>query len=99
MSQAARSSKGIEPTTFTNAVATVVERILVACRYAQSRIENIQFAISPTLAQPDIIDYSSVNSAKVFTKAREPLKTTFNVKKPNVRLLLSELQVQSENFG
>jgi hypothetical protein len=95
MSHAARPSEGINPVSFTNAIAMAVEQMLTACGSPPTRNDNIQFSISPALAQPDILDYSP----GIFSKATEPLKTTFSVKNPNIRILFNEIQVRSESFG
>jgi hypothetical protein len=98
MSRVSRQTKGIDPTTFANAVAAAVEQILAA-RSTQPIQASSLFAISPALAQPDVIDYSTGHGAKIFSKATEPLPTQFNVKNPNIRVLLSKIQVQAESFG
>jgi hypothetical protein len=86
MSQANHPSDGPDPVTFANAVAAAVERI-IAAREGNPRAP---FAISPALAQPDVLDYSSGFGAKVFSKATEPLATTFSIEKPNIRVLINE---------
>jgi hypothetical protein len=88
MSRTTRPSKGINPNTFADAVATAVEQILAAHGFSGNQSSNVQFAISPALAQPNILDYSSGTGAKMFTKATEALKTPFSIKKPNMKLLL-----------
>jgi len=88
----------IDPTIFANAVAASVEQILAA-RAAQPVQDRTLNAISPALAQPDILDYSTGHGAKIFSKATEPLPTQFSVTNPNIRVFLSEIQVRSESFG
>ena len=99
MSRVTRPSEGINPATFANAVATAVEQILTARGFSGNPSNNVQFAISPALAQPNVLDYSSGTGAKIFSKATEALKTQFSIKTPNMKLLLNELQVRSESFG
>jgi hypothetical protein len=99
MSCAVRPSEGIDLMSFANAVTMAVEQILTAHIVPPTRNDNIQFAISPTLAQPDILNYSSGIGAKICSKPTEPLKTTFSIKTPNICILLSKLQVRSKSFG
>jgi hypothetical protein len=95
MSRANRPNDGPDPLNFANAVAAAVERILAA----REGNPKAPFAISPALAQPDVLDYSSSFGAKVFSGATEPLATTFSIEKPNIRVLINELQVRAETFG
>jgi hypothetical protein len=99
MSLTVRPTEGIDPNMFANAFATTVEQILAAQGFSQSRYDNPYFAISPSLDEPNILDYSTGTGAKIFSKATEPLKTCFNIKSPNIRTLLNEIQVRSESFG
>jgi hypothetical protein len=99
MSRTTRPSKGISPNTFADAVVTAVEQILAARGFSGTQSSNVQFAISPALAQPNVLDYSSGTGAKIFTKVTEALKTPFSIKNPNMKLLLNEIQVRSESFG
>ena len=94
MSRTNRS--GVDPVALANAVTIAVDRILAA---REGNIGNANFAISPALAQPDILDYSSSFGSKIFSKATESLPTTFSIEKPNLRVLINELQVRSETFG
>ena len=57
------------------------------------------FACSPALAHVNTIDYSTSAGAKIFSKATEPLLTQFSLNKPNIRVLLDELQTRSNTFG
>jgi hypothetical protein len=84
---------------FANTVVTAMEQILVARGYSQTTGDNVPFAISTALAQPDILDYSLGIGEKVFSKATEPLKTVFSDKNANIQVFLNELQVRSESFG
>ena len=52
---------------------------------------NVQFAQSPALAQPALLDYGTSVGAKIFAKATQPLPTTFSIRKPNLKVFLSEL--------
>ena len=94
MSRTNRS--GLDPVALANAVSIAVDRILAA---REGNIVNANFGISPALAQSDILDYSSSFGSKIFSKATEPLPTTFSIEKPNLRVLINELQVRSETFG
>jgi hypothetical protein len=95
MSRANCPNDGPDPVTFANAVAAAVERILAA----REVNPKAPCAISPALAQPDVLDYSSSFGAKVFSGATEPLATVFSIEKPNIRVLINELQVRAETFG
>ena len=66
MSRTNRS--GVDPVALANAVTIAVDRILAA---RDGNIGNANFAISPALAQPDILDYSSSFGSKIFSKATE----------------------------
>ena len=97
-----RNPEGFDPTNFANtfatAVAAAVEQILEA-RDRPAGNEGVTFAISPALARTDILDYSTSFGAKIFSKATEPLSSRFSIKKPNIRILLNELQIRSETYG
>ena len=99
MARTARPTEGIDPATFATAVAAAVDQILAARTRPTANVTDTHFAISPALAQPNGLDYSSATGAKIFTKATEPLKTCFNIKSPNIRILLNEIQTRSESFG
>ena len=59
----------------------------------------VQFALSPALAQPALLDYSSAAGAKIFSKATEALPTTFSLRVPNIKVFLNELTTQQQTFG
>jgi len=99
MSRVARPPEVIDPATFAAAVTAAVEQILAARVQQAATTTPPHFAISPALAQPNVLDYSSGIGAKIFTKATEALATPFNIRNPNIKLLLHELQVRSESFG
>jgi hypothetical protein len=89
--------KGIEPTVFAAAVVISVKNILAATEtFAQAyRI----LSISTRLAQPDVMDYSSQERTKNFSKATKSLPTHFGIIYPNIRILLSIILARSESFG
>jgi hypothetical protein len=97
MSRTSRPVEGIPAETFAAAVTAAVSQILAAREIQASG--NTRFAISPALAQTDVLDYTTGLGAKIFSKATESLPTTFNVIKPNIRILLNELQMRSETYG
>jgi hypothetical protein len=99
MSQVARQSEVVDPATFAATVAAAVEQILAARVQQAATTTPPHFAISPAFSQPNVLDYSSGIGAKIFTKATEALTTPFNIRNPNVKLLLHKLQVRSESFG
>jgi hypothetical protein len=86
--------------TLVNAITIAVDRILVAREGDIGNIGNIEknFATSPARAQANIIDYSTSFRSKIFSKAMEPLPTIFNIEKPNLRVLINELQVRPDTF-
>ena len=88
---------GIPADAFATAVAAAVERIIEARENPPAG--TTRFAISPALAQSAILDYTTGLGAKIFSKSTEPLPTIFNVNKPNLRILLNELQMRSETYG
>ena len=59
----------------------------------------VQFACTPALAQPALLDYSSASGAKIFSKATEALPTTFSLRVPNIKVFLNELTTQQQTFG
>ena len=59
----------------------------------------VPFALSPALAQPALLDYSSAAGAKIFSKATEALPTTFSLRVPNIKVFLNELTTQQQTFG
>jgi len=97
MSRAARPTEGISTDALIAAVTAAVTQALAAREPTTEG--NISFAVSPALAQTSILDYSTSMGAKIFSKATEPLPTTFQVNKPNIRILLNELQMRSETYG
>jgi hypothetical protein len=56
----------------------------------------VPFARTPAGARTDLLDYeNSSGDAKVFFTATKALKTSFTLNKPNVTVLMSELQTRS----
>jgi hypothetical protein len=99
MSSTSRPTEGIESETFAAVVAAAVDQILAARTPSTTSITDTYFSISPALAQPNLLDYSSATGAKICTKATEPLITCFNLKSPNIRIPLNEIQTRSKRFG
>jgi hypothetical protein len=89
MSRAARPTKGITTDALIAAVTAAVTQALAARE--PTTAGNISFAVSPALAPYNILDYLSSMGATIFSKATESLPTTFQVNKPNIRILLNEL--------
>jgi hypothetical protein len=82
---------------FAAAVTAAVSQILAAKEIPASG--NTTFVILPALAQTVVLDYTTGLGANIFFKATESIPTTFNVNKPNIRILLNELQMQSKTYG
>jgi hypothetical protein len=81
MSRATRPTEGITTDALIAAVTAAVTQALAARE--PTTAGNISFAVSPALAQSDILDYLSSMGAKIFSKATESLPTTFQLNKPN----------------
>jgi hypothetical protein len=57
----------------------------------------VNFARTPAQACADLLDYeNNLGDAKIFAKATAPLPTTFSLSKPNVTILVSEVQTCSK---
>jgi phenylpyruvate tautomerase PptA (4-oxalocrotonate tautomerase family) len=97
MSRSAQPFKGMTIEALIAAVTAAVTQVL-ATREPKTTV-NISFVVSPVLAQTDILDSTSCIGAKIFSKATESLQTTFQVDKPNMRILINELQMRSETYG
>jgi hypothetical protein len=56
----------------------------------------VNFARTPAQACADLLDYeNNTGNAKIFATATAPLPTTFSLSKPNVTILVSEVQTRS----
>jgi len=97
----------MDPADLANAVVAAVNQIMAAqaaavpqgAGGAAAAAGPVPFALSPALAHPDIIDYSTSSGAKIFTSATVQLPTTFNLEEPNIRVLINELQTRAASFG
>ena len=58
-----------------------------------------QFARSPALVHDTVIDYSTSTGAKLYSKVTSALPTTFSLSKPNIRVLLNELETRANEYG
>ena len=57
------------------------------------------FALTPASVNQNVINMSTTHGAKLYKAATEPLKTTFSLDKPNVRVLLEELHIRASASG
>jgi hypothetical protein len=97
MSRAARPTKGITMDALIAVITAGVTQALAARE--PTTTGNISITVSPALAPSDILDYLSSMGAKIFSKSTESLPTTFQVNKPNICILLNDLQMRSETYG
>lgn len=85
------------------AVVAGIQGILPALQQQQQQQPPappaVQFAVSPARAQQAVLDYNTAAGAKIFSKATEALPTTFSLRDPNIRVLISELQTNTTTFG
>ena len=58
-----------------------------------------QFARSPTLVHDTVIDYSTSTGVKLYSKVTLALPTMFSLSKPNICVLLNELETRANEYG
>ena len=59
----------------------------------------ITFALAPALASNTVLDYTTRDGAKLFSKATEALDTPFDMRAKNLKLFVEELSIRTVTFG
>jgi hypothetical protein len=95
----------IDPQIFADAVAAAIAGLgpaaiaAATAAAANAPVVVAPFALTPAGACPDRLNYKTTGDAKIFFRATQALPTTFSLAKPNVTVLMSELQTRgSESF-
>jgi hypothetical protein len=79
-----------------DAIAAAYNALPAAAAVAAAAAHVVDFAHTPAGASVDLLDYKRITGdAKIFFRATQALPTSFSLAKPNVTVLMSELQTRS----
>lgn len=77
----------------------IVQNAVAEARAALHAPPPVKFAVAPSFATQNILDYSTESGSDVYYLASEALRTTFSLDKPNLNLLLHNLGEREIRFG
>lgn len=95
-----------DPDAIAQAVAAAMGPVVAQLQQIQGQAQHpaappvaVPFARAPALVSPDVLDYSTATGAKIYKAAIAPLTTTFSLKSPDIRVLIEELTLRSNQSG